>query len=366
MQQKSQLPFSFTGSGGEYFRIWIVNVFLTIVTLGIYSAWAKVRRNQYFYRNTWLDDANFDYHGQPIAILKGRILAVILLVTYNITLEISHAAGLVVLAAIALVMPVLLLKSFRFRAINTSYRGLRFGFSAPLKEAYKTFLLLPVLTLLTAYLLTPFTHQRIKKFQHGHSRYGTTGFHFDAPVKEFYKIYGVIALLYILIVMAVVFMAVGARNLPGLSATPDANPFWLGFAFMGAVVMALVVVVGPYFAARMQNLIWNHTSLGDGPKDELAVINPAYYASNAGSTYQFVSTVRARGFFWLYLTNLVGIVLTFGLFKPFADIRLARYKISNLQVNATGNPADLVRAEQGEVHAFGEETAEIFDLDIAL
>lgn len=36
-------PFSFTGSAGEYFRIWIVNIALSIVTLGIYSAWAKVR-----------------------------------------------------------------------------------------------------------------------------------------------------------------------------------------------------------------------------------------------------------------------------------------------------------------------------------
>ncbi len=42
----------FTGTGGEYFGIWIVNLLLTIVTLGIYSAWAKVRRLQYFYRHT--------------------------------------------------------------------------------------------------------------------------------------------------------------------------------------------------------------------------------------------------------------------------------------------------------------------------
>ena len=42
----------FTGSGSEYFKIWIVNVLLTIVTLGIYSAWAKVRRLRYFYNNT--------------------------------------------------------------------------------------------------------------------------------------------------------------------------------------------------------------------------------------------------------------------------------------------------------------------------
>ena len=70
------LPFEFRGNGGEYFRIWIVNLLLTIVTLGIYSAWAKVRRLRYFYGNTVLDGQSFEYHGQPLAILKGRLIVV--------------------------------------------------------------------------------------------------------------------------------------------------------------------------------------------------------------------------------------------------------------------------------------------------
>ncbi|MET2872051.1 DUF898 family protein, partial [Exiguobacterium profundum] len=61
------LRLRFIGSGSEYFRIWIVNLLLTIVTLGIYSAWAKVRTLQYFYRNTQLAGSSFDYHGSPIA-----------------------------------------------------------------------------------------------------------------------------------------------------------------------------------------------------------------------------------------------------------------------------------------------------------
>ena len=33
--QESALPFVFSGKGSEYFSIWIVNIALTIVTLGI-------------------------------------------------------------------------------------------------------------------------------------------------------------------------------------------------------------------------------------------------------------------------------------------------------------------------------------------
>ena len=59
----------------EYFRIWIVNLLLSLVTLGIYSAWAKVRRLRYFYGHTSVDGGTFGYHASPIAILKGRLIA---------------------------------------------------------------------------------------------------------------------------------------------------------------------------------------------------------------------------------------------------------------------------------------------------
>lgn len=67
--------FIFHGNGKEYFGIWIVNILLTIVTLGIYSAWAKVRNLQYFYGNTELDGASFQFLAKPVTILKGRLIA---------------------------------------------------------------------------------------------------------------------------------------------------------------------------------------------------------------------------------------------------------------------------------------------------
>jgi len=48
-QPSRPLGFEFRGDGMEYFKIWIVNILLTILTLGIYSAWATVRNNRYFY-----------------------------------------------------------------------------------------------------------------------------------------------------------------------------------------------------------------------------------------------------------------------------------------------------------------------------
>src|SRR5271169_6261665 len=73
----------FTGNGEEYFGIWIVNLLLTIITFGIYSAWAKVRRLQYFYRHTELAGSSFDFHGTAIRIFIGRLVALAMLFAYN-------------------------------------------------------------------------------------------------------------------------------------------------------------------------------------------------------------------------------------------------------------------------------------------
>ena len=76
--------FDFSGTGGEYFRIWIVNLLLSILTVGIYSAWAKVRNKRYFYGSTALDGASFEYTANPVNILKGRILVVSVLLAYQL------------------------------------------------------------------------------------------------------------------------------------------------------------------------------------------------------------------------------------------------------------------------------------------
>jgi uncharacterized membrane protein YjgN (DUF898 family) len=66
------------------------------------------------------------------------------------------------------------------------------------------------------------------------------------------------------------------------------------------------------------------------------------------------------------MTNLLGILLTFGLFKPFADVRLARYRLEHMWLEPQGALDEFIRDTEQEVAAFGEEAAEIFDVDIGL
>jgi len=339
--------FTFTGTGGEYFRIWIVNLLLTIVTLGIYSAWAKVRRTRYFYDNTRLAGASFDYHGRPLSILRGRIVAVLFFGAYNVAFMISDTAGFVMLALLVALVPWLIWKSLQFKLYNSSYRGIRFGFGGTAGRVYFVYLILPILTLLSAYLLMPFTHQRIKKFQHEQSRYGSTSFSFHGSVGQFYKAY--------LIAFAV---AVGGGLVIGLafggtvSAMVRAGGLReAGPAAIGAIAVFLLVMYAwlfslvPLFLTLIQNLIWNNTRLAEN---------------------RFESRMRIGRMTYIAITNLVGIVLTLGLFIPFAQIRAMKYRIESMSLFPADSLDDFVTDAQEQASATGEGAADLLDFDLSL
>ena len=340
---------SFTGRGAEYFRIWIVNLALTLLTLGIYSAWAKVRRLKYFYLNTTLAENSFDFHGSPLAILKGRIIAVALLLAYQFSSAVSPRMALAAMALLALIFPWLVVRSLRFKLHNSSHRGLRFSFRGNTKQGYVNFLLYPLLALVTVYLMAPLAHQRIKRFQHGSSWYGDTQFAFGTGSGRFFILY---LKLLGLIVLVIALAAGGSALLfPFELVNPaeqgdEANAHlatFIGATLVGTYLM-LFLLLGPWFSARVQNLVWNHTTLGP---------------------HRFSSDVQARRLLWIYLGNFLGMVLTLGLYKPFADIRLARYRLQHIALLPAGGLEDVTADRQQAVSATGEEAADLFDFDIS-
>ncbi|MEZ5541893.1 MAG: YjgN family protein [Pseudomonadota bacterium] len=340
---------AFSGRGSEYFRIWIVNIALSLLTLGVYSAWAKVRRLRYFYLNTTLDEHSFDFHGDPRAILKGRIIAVALLVAYQLAGAVSPAMALGAMTLLALLFPWLIVRSLRFKLHNSSHRGLRFSFRGATRQGYISFLLYPLLALLSASLLVPLAHQRIKRYQHNRSWYADTPFAFTAGSGPFFVLYLKLLGLALLVIALV---AGGAAVLfPVEFANPDTMSEAAAqrmFSFVGAVVLGtylmLYLLLGPWLSARAQNLVWNHTTLGP---------------------HAFASDVRVRGLFWIFLTNFVGVVATLGLFKPYADVRLARYRLQHIALLPAA-PLDAFTADRQQgTTATGAETADLFDFDIS-
>jgi uncharacterized membrane protein YjgN (DUF898 family) len=337
-------PFLFFGSGGEYFRIWIVNILLTMLTFGIYSAWAKVRRTQYFYRNTRLAGASFEYHGDPKAILKGRMIAALFFGAYYAAGLVSPIAGLVAFAALIAVIPWFIVRALRFRFYNTSYRGLRFRFEGSTADAYKTFLLFPIGTVFTLGLLGPMWHQRLKRYIHTNAAFGRTTFGFDATVGSFYRLYlAALGVLLLLIVGAVV--VAGPLLVAGAAGGALGLGIVLAMMVMAAAYVLTTVGMWAFTTARVQNLAWNHTQLGP---------------------HRFRSEVGAPRLVFITLTNMLGIVCTLGLYKPFADVRVTQYLLDSCTMVVEGSLNDFVAGTHVAISAAGEEAIEMFDIDLAI
>ena len=333
----------FRASGAEYFRIWIVNLLLTMVTLGIYSAWAKVRRNQYFYSSTELAGSSFEYHGNPVAILKGRIVALLLFGGYNVALRYSPLAGGCMALLLAAVLPWLSWKSMQFRLYNTSYRGVRFGFKGSAGQAYFYELLLPVLSVLTVGLLAPFTHQRLKQYQHSDSRYGTSHFAFDGRVGSFYKAYGKFVALYFggMIALGAAMTFALWSSFSGSGGMAKTTAIYL----ITAVIYLWAFIVMPLFLTLIQNLIWNHTSL-------------------AGHRFQSTLTWGRSAF--IMLSNLFGIAVTLGLYMPFAHVRWLKYRLEATALLPNGSLDDFVAGSEQHIGAVGEGMMDVLDFDLSL
>ena len=344
----------FTGRYGEYFRIWLVNLALSIITLGFYSPWAKVRRLEYFWRNTRLDGASFDYHGAPVAILKGRIIGLMLFAAYSLTAKAGVFFHLGAILAIACVMPLLLHGTLRFRLHNTSYRGIRFRFTGELRDAYTAFLGWPVLTVLSLFTLGPLAHQRMKSYEHRFATFGRTEFSEDIKPGPFYGAYLVVffgtigAFMAVGMAVAMIGMASGiaAKGATTPGAPPIPPPAFV--AVLLAVILGayLVAILGSqaFLNSRITNAVWNATRLGG---------------------HRFVSKVKARRLLWLTFSNVFATVATLGLFTPVAQVRNARYIIGAFSVLPGASFDDVQAAEPDLVGALGEEASGLFDFDIS-
>ncbi|MGB5259971.1 MAG: YjgN family protein [Gammaproteobacteria bacterium] len=381
-------PFYFTGTGGEYFRIWIVNLILSILTLGIYSAWAKVRTNRYFYGNTQLDNTGFDYHAKPLAILKGRLLAVALLLVFVLAGQIFPVAGIAFTLLLLLATPWIIWKSMQFNARMTSFRNVRFGFYGSLQDSYRYLLFLPLIPLLTAllagivmwfvtgssepgpyvtlvvlaaittYLMVPFIQKAITGYYIGNHRYGQGLLQVNLSTKKYYLIYLCLFGWSILIFTAIILAAGVAMFFLGLniaSMIPATEgelppmamaPLIAATVFMYIAMLIAGVWIKAYLKAKIRNHVFNNIQL-----DNLMRLD---------------SSITTGRLFRFYLVNILLMICTLGLAYPWIKVRSARLMASTTEAHMSGSLDQYVSMQQNRQSAIGDEIGEAFDVDANL
>lgn len=389
----------FEGTGFEYFKIWIVNVLLTIITFGLYYPWAKVRNRRYFYGNTTLDGHNFEYHATGRQLFVSHLIAMALLFTYVFISSVSEVGAGLFFVVLFIGFPWVIWRGLIFNMRVTSFSNVRFNFAGTLGGSYFNYMLLPFLGFVAVYLpifiaaiagglgtgggepggsfaialtlgflsvpvIGIFVYAWIRKHNQRYvvngSSYGQGVFQANLEAARFVSIYAKAAGLYLLISIAVglvgflVFgglasseswVELGGMLEDGEASGGEINPAAAGGIFLTYLaILAIGLAVMAYTTARVRAYVYANTTL-DGD-------------------IQFASTLRARSLFGVWSTNALLIVLTLGLALPWTKVRAARLHINNTHVDTSSGLDEYVTQKQDEQSSLGDQIGDAFDVGV--
>ena len=393
-------PLEFTGSGGEYFRVWIVNVLLSIITLGIYTPWARRRTAQYFYSHTLVAGSPLEFTAQQRKMVMGFVLLMLITLAYNIAANTGQdtAVGLFLLAG-AVLAPFIWGSAMRFRLGATRWRGLRLQFTASWKEVYlaswpvfalalvwfgvfyglqvlspeladalqeteeETRRKLPTFTpamaalLVLGLVLTVLCFIRLeynyKSLLVLKAQVGSEKGRWKPVYMDFVKIWLATVLVFIVCVVSLsVLISVLAGGSVALAAGLGKRlGFWMFVIIIAAIVGGIFLMflasapARAYREARMFQLMWNN-------------IGVSHVA-------RFKCHLASGSYVWLRIRNMFLTLITLGLYRPFARVSEYRMKCESVTLHVKGGVEQvtgaMVRQQQG---GLGDALADAAGLDL--
>ena len=348
---------SFYGSGGALFGIYLRNILLTLVTLGIYYLWGKNRLRTYVVSQCEFQGDRFAWHGTGKELFIGalKVFAVLAPVFFLISVApvlwksiasqlASKAAGLLVYLFL---VPLAMVGMRRYRFSRLSWRGIRFSFRGRVRDFLKLFLRGALFMGLTFGLYAPFFQTQQRKFFSENTYFGNARFAFDGKGRD---LFGRLLLSLVVAgaafgVAAVVAVAtVGQFRFSRLSERPDAISQVIVAALPGFAVAILVAVVAVFwYLAYRHRYYWSHTSF---------------------QAARFRSTVTAGKLLWLWVSNLLLIVVTLGIAIPWVLARNVRFNLANITLIGSLDLSSVVQEAQ-QAGAGAESLAGMLNIDFA-
>ena len=268
-----------------------------------------------------------------------------------------------------LVLPWLILKATQFNMRNSSYRQIRFDFLGQMGDLFVCYVLLPVVSAFTLWLAYPFAVFKQKQYMADNTRFGQCSFSFQGTSKEFFSTYfnALLGVILLFIFLGFIFgdsaqhfvqgfkegiaqqqvqqLAPAAAQLPVDQPKPDPKivaKVMLGAMAVYGVLLFLGLIVMTYINTRLTNYVFNNLKL---------------------KFVRFKVNIGFLRLLWIYLSNTLLILLSFGLFIPWAKVRAVKYKLSCVTVYA----ADLenyIAGEMQQAKALGEEMSDFLDVDM--
>jgi len=335
----------FWGRGRTLFGIFIINTLYTLLTLGIYSFWGRVRIRQFLSSQTSLAKIRFSYHGTGKELINGWSKA---MVVFGIPYAFLNLVPLFwdqipgwIPNALATVMvlcfiPVAVVGSHRYRLSRTALGAIRFSFRGHVKSYMKIWFTGTFLTLLTAGVYYPYFENARRNFLVQHTYLGNRPFSYQGTGTGLLGIYAKALGFAGVIIIGMMRFLVSPEMLT--SWEPQE---WKNFFLNPWFPAGLLVLLWPWFylQASKQRYFWNHSSFGNAP-------------------FQF--TASTWNLIELRVTNFLILVLTLGLAWSWVQIRNLQFLYYYLGLHG---PLDFHQIEQEALDASptGEELAGYFD-----
>ena len=318
---------SFHGKGSTLFGKYLVNVLLSIITLGIYSFWGKVKILQYQYDQAQLNGSPFQFLGTGKQFFFGflkflGIFIVLELVLFGGMFGLGFAIPqtvenmfplmiatfvlfLVFMILIGLLVVVAINSKLRYRLRNSTWRGLNGIYRGKNKELIPTVLLGLFLTVITLGIYGPWFSVKVRRYIYSKLSFGNLTLRFDGRGGELFLI--------------------------GLKG-----------------VLLTIVTLGIYGFWYGRNLYrWSTTK-------SVLIQN--------GTDLPLATPVTSGALFKLWVPNILLLVITLGIAYPWIVVRTLRFFFANLTLPDALDLDNLTQGESGAGNALGESLGDFLDL----
>ncbi|MGE0474398.1 MAG: YjgN family protein [Nitrospirales bacterium] len=344
----SRLHPIFWGTGQTLFGIFITNTFFTILTLGIYAFWGRVRIRQFLHSQTSFAKIRFAYHGTGKELMMGWSKAFIVFGLPYLSLSLIPSIwpqfpdwipNLLAGTLILFFIPVAVVGAHRYRLSRTSLGTIRFSFRGRFWDYYKIWTAGSLLTFVTLGLYYPVFENTRRCFLVCHTFFGTHPFRYHGTGKGMWLIYAKAMGMVLLIVIGLVILSAKPEAFPHvLQWTPDEwQETFMTTTF--TVGMTSFLVPWCYLQVAKQRYMWNHSGIGQ-------------------SGFRFTASIW--NLMELRVTNFFMLILTFGLAWPWVQIRNLQFLYYHLSLPGPVNFQD-IQQEALDASPTGEGLAGYFD-----
>ena len=311
---------TYKGDGGSLFKLYIVNILLSVITLGIYYPWAKAKLLAYHYSETEMHGSRFAFLGTGKEMFIGFLKALLifgvwylLFIYFLFQVQLGNSIGFhtsmmfVMYIVLLLIIPLAIVGSLKYRFSRTTWRGIHMKYTGTVKSMYKVILLGFLYTVLTFGIYSIWLMIDIRKEITKNIKLGTLEFSFEGRGSKLF-----------------------------------------GISFFGYLLS--IITLGIYSFQWMANL---HNFYINGMRARIDF--------EKGS---FKGTTTGLGFFKLLIGNFFIVLLTLGLGAPYALVRSLKYYTSSVELSGNINFDEIKQVEINESDATGEGFLDAIDLNI--